>query len=76
MPSEERKTTLAADFPCSSEWHGPKANPFVLSMKGLRAMGHSLPLSFNIQVLIAWLCPTLCDPMDCSPLGSSVHGIL
>jgi len=22
------------------------------------------------------LCPTLCDPMDHSPLGSSVHGIL
>ena len=21
-------------------------------------------------------CPTLCDPMDCSPLGSWVHGIL
>ena len=21
-------------------------------------------------------CPALCDPMDCSPLGSSVHGIL
>ena len=21
------------------------------------------------------LCPTLCDPMDCSPSGSSVHGI-
>ena len=20
------------------------------------------------------LCPSLCDPMDCSPLGSSVHG--
>ena len=20
------------------------------------------------------LCPTLCDPMDCSLLGSSVHG--
>ena len=20
-------------------------------------------------------CPTLCDPMDCSPVGSSVHGI-
>ena len=24
----------------------------------------------------AELCPTLCKPMDCSPLGSSVHGIL
>ena len=23
----------------------------------------------------AQLCPTLCDPMDCSPSGSSVHGI-
>ena len=23
----------------------------------------------------AQLCPTLCDPMDCSPLGSSLHGI-
>ena len=21
-------------------------------------------------------CPTLCDPVDCSPAGSSVHGIL
>ena len=24
---------------------------------------------------IAQSCPTLPDPMDCSPLGSSVHGI-
>ena len=24
--------------------------------------------------LCAQLCPTLCDPMDCSPPGSSVHG--
>ena len=24
----------------------------------------------------AWLCPTLCDPMDCSSPGSPVHGIL
>ena len=24
---------------------------------------------------IVQLCPTLCDPMDYSPLGSSVHGI-
>ena len=22
------------------------------------------------------LCPTLCDPMDCSPPGSYTHGIL
>ena len=27
-------------------------------------------------VSVAQLCPTLCDPMDCSLPGSSVHGIL
>ena len=26
--------------------------------------------------LVAKSCPTLCNPMDCSPPGSSVHGIL
>ena len=25
---------------------------------------------------VAQSCPTLCDSMDCSPSGSSVHGIL
>ena len=29
-----------------------------------------------VQWLIAQKCPTLCDPMDHSPPGSSVHGIL
>ena len=28
------------------------------------------------KVLVAQLCPTLCDPMDYSLTGSSVHGIL
>ena len=27
-------------------------------------------------MLVAQSCPTLCDPVDCSPPGSSVHGIL
>ena len=26
--------------------------------------------------VVAQLCSTLCNPMDCSPPGSSVHGIL
>ena len=28
------------------------------------------------KVLVAQSCLTVCDPMDCSPPGSSVHGIL
>ena len=31
--------------------------------------------SLNVVVLVAKLCPTLFDPMDCSPPSSSVHGI-
>ena len=27
-------------------------------------------------MLVAQLCPTLCNPMDCTPSGFSVHGIL
>ena len=31
---------------------------------------------YVLCVLVAQSCPTLCDPMDCSPPGFSVHGIL
>ena len=30
----------------------------------------------KVKVLVAQLCPTFCDPIDYSPPGSSVHGIL
>ena len=30
----------------------------------------------KVKVLVAQSCLTLCDPMDCSPLGFSVHWIL
>ena len=33
------------------------------------------PLKWS-QVLPTQLCPTLCNPMDYSPQGSSVHGLL
>ena len=29
----------------------------------------------EVKVLVSQLCPTLCDPMDYSQPGSSVHGI-
>ena len=30
----------------------------------------------TVLVSLAQLCAILCDPTDCSPPGSSVHGIL
>ena len=28
-----------------------------------------------VVILVTQSCPTLCDPVDCSPQGSSVHRI-
>ena len=34
------------------------------------------PLSTRVRAKSLQSCQTLCDPVDCSPPGSSVHGIL
>ena len=63
-----------------------------LQLGGLASPGHLSELSFlhpfhafenvndiiirEVKVLVAQLCQTLCNPMDCSPSGSSVRGIL
>ena len=35
-----------------------------------------IQLLAKVKVLVTQLCLTLCDPLDCSPPGSSVYGIL
>ena len=37
--------------------------------------GHII-LFMHVNVLVAQLCPTLCNPMECSPPVSSIHEIL
>ena len=38
---------------------------------------HAVDFHFiKYDMLVTQLCPTLCDPMDCSPPGSSFLGIL
>ena len=32
-------------------------------------------MSIESESEVTQPCPTLCDPMDCSPAGSSIHGI-
>ena len=50
--------------------------------EGMGVKDHRVLLHFigsqtgDLNMLVAQLCPTLCDPMDCSTPGSSVHGIL
>ena len=33
-------------------------------------------MKVNVKMLVAQSCPTLCNPMDCSPSGSSLYRIL
>ena len=43
---------------------------------GAPPSGPGVPVSSHLVHFVAQSCPTLCNPMDCSPPGSSVHGIL
>ena len=68
-----------------------KVNPTILGQsqlrernKGIRKLNTNITCEAVVQVLhggdggglVALLCPTLCDPMDCSLPGFSVHRIL
>ena len=47
-------------------------------MHGLASVTKDLEFilrQWKVSVQVAQLCPTLCDPMDCSLPVSSVHGI-
>ena len=39
-------------------------------------MGYLAPARMDVCVLLAQLCPTFCDPTDCSLPGPSIQGIL
>ena len=54
-------------------------NPPVMQETWVRSLDQEDPLEEERAAAAAALlqsCPTLCDPMDCSPPGSSVPGIL
>ena len=49
---------------CVFTWHSPRciSSPFLVRTQS--------------ESEVAQSCPTLCDPTDCSPPGSSIHGVL
>ena len=74
---------LSMEFSRQKYWSGlPFPSPEDLPNPGIKPMSPaSSDRSFTDSVACA-VCsvtqsyPILCDPMDCSPPGSSVHGIL
>ena len=61
-------------------WHNQKSPLLLGACNRIIPLGSSLAASYRVKHavlhLVAHSCPTLCDPMDCSPPGSSVYGIL
>ena len=70
VPSSEKKVLFSF---CLTSWDCGFCSG------GCRIVLLLVPLSalwWSVVVLVVQSCMTLCNPMDCSPPGSSVHGIL
>ena len=67
-------TLVASNHVCEGSW----LLPFAFSRDGMTLrfthLSTQLRSSGAVPCLVTQLCPTLCDPTDCSPPGSSVHG--
>ena len=84
--TEKKKRKLTAHFSLASfsQWpskvvvQGPRH--FCLTQDPLyKVFALEFPwglVKSEVKLLVAQSCPTPCDPKDCSPPGSSVHGIL
>ena len=70
--------------PCPSPTPGVHSDSCPLQAEATRDHHHfkdgsncfSWSQCLKVKVLVTLLCQTLCHPLDCSPPGSSVHGIL
>ena len=65
----------ALAFPCNSD-HAPAG---LGTSSAKKSPVHAFDWICSMSVCayqVAQSCPTLCDPLGCSPPGSSVHGIL
>ena len=75
LPSGETETGLPRGF-----LHAKRMTSLLLAVSPMFFLP-SLPLHISIALKVTYMLVvqsflTLCDPMDCSPPGSSVHGIL
>ena len=62
--------------PTCISWLSTYGKPQRLATRQLQSLLQRLLPLKKVKVSVAHPCPTLCSRLDCSPSGSSVHGIL
>ena len=80
-PSMGKYYAILLDDPNVTIWvnkplNPPTVIPSHLEKEILHDCLEFLETVYPHKCVSAHLCPTLCNPMDCSPPGSSVHGII
>ena len=72
MPHRDPQVSSRAGQEAGGAWEGMGISPC-----GSHGQGRASTLrTVCCACSVAQSCPTLCDPTDCSPPGSSGHGIL
>ena len=84
QPAREATADPTSASPCRSGWDPPPPPPaagpttcnFPTGFLGSQGLSPCVSLRLPSGSLDTQSCQSLCDPTDCSPPGSSVHGIL
>ena len=63
-------------IPLAHHSPGAERREGVTFLSRLRVCKHTRICVYEVEASVARSHPTFCDPKDCSPPGSSVHGIL
>ena len=84
--TRKQKLPASGDLPAGTslvvQWlrlpvpEGTEGPEGCLNTLGGRTSNFDFPVGCGGGLVTTKLCLTLCDPVDCSPPGSSVHGIL
>ena len=70
------RLSMATPFPSVGNWFGGEQRTKYISKRSLLRKLPEVILCVCVCVLVTQWCPTLCNPMDYSPPGSSIHGVL
>ena len=78
VPNEQTPRSICHDFTCSFPpmFENIPIYSQVLIYNFIDTLRNDDHILDNVLCLVIQLCLTLCDPMDCSPPGSSIHEIL